>query len=129
MYQKVTVIGYLGGDPELRYTPNGKPVTNFSVATSRKWTGADGEQREDTTWFKVAAWGKLAEVCNQYLAKGRQVLVEGTVKAEAWVGRDGEARASLVLTASTVKFLDGRGEASAPAEEPAPTGFDDEIPF
>ena len=77
MYQKVIIVGHLGGDPEMRYTPSVKPVTNFSVATSRKWTGADGEQREDTTWFKVAAWGKLAEVCNQYLAKGRQVLVEG----------------------------------------------------
>ena len=76
MYQKVIIVGNLGGDPELRYTPQGDPVTSFSVATNRRWTGRDGQPGEETCWFRVSVWGKQAESCNQYLSKGRQVLVE-----------------------------------------------------
>ena len=112
MYQSTTIIGHLGRDPEMRYTPSGAPVTNFSVATSRRWTDAAGVQQERTTWFKVVAWRKLAEVCNQYLRKGQLVMVEGEVDASAYMPKDGgEPRASLELTARTVKFLSKSGEA------------------
>jgi single-strand DNA-binding protein len=133
MYQSnLIIVGNLGRDPEMRYTPSGVAVTNFSVAVNETWTGQDGEQQERTTWFRVAAWRKLAEVCNQYLSKGRLVLVEGRVSASAWMPQDGgDPRATLELTARTVKFL-GRREAEAydegqgpPAEEIA----EDAIPF
>ncbi len=136
MYQKVVIAGYLGGDPEMRFTSDGRPVTNFSVATNRKWTGADGDLKEETTWFRVAAWGKQAETCNEYLSKGRLVLVEGRVKASAYVNKDGEAAASLELTASNVRFLgfgknggSDRGDSRKPAAASAPPPPDDDIPF
>ena len=124
MYQSVTVIGYLGRDPEMRYTSSGVPVTNFSVATSRKWTDAAGAAQEKTTWFKVSAWRKLAETCNQYLHKGSLVMVEGEIDASAWTGQDGAAKATLELTARTVKFLSKSGEAQEAAAED-----ENEIPF
>jgi len=132
MYQKTVVVGHLGRDPEMRYTPSGVPVTSFSVATTRKWTNANGEQQEKTTWFRVTCWRKLAESTAQYLQKGRLVLVEGDVEASAWTDREGAARASLELTATTVKFLGGRGEVSEgipgePGGELPAT--EDEIPF
>ena len=128
MYQSTTIIGHLGRDPEMRYTPSGAPVTNFSVATSRRWTDAAGVQQERTTWFKVVAWRKLAEVCNQYLRKGQLVMVEGEVDASAYMPKDGgEPRASLELTARTVKFLSKSGE----AHETAIPSINDveEVPF
>lgn len=135
MYQKTIVVGHLGRDPEMRYTPSGRPVTNFSVATTRRWTDQNGQQQEKTTWFRVAVWGKQAEMCNQYLSKGRLVLVEGDIDASAWQGQDGQPRASLELRAWTVRFLGGRAEPGAPpaaeAEEfygEGPTN-EDEIPF
>ena len=131
MYQKTIVIGHLGRDPEMRYTASGQAVTSFSMATTRKWTGSDGELREKTTWFRVTAWGKLAELCNQYLSKGRLVLVEGDIDASAWVAQDGQPRASLELTARNVRFLGGPRE-----EEYTPGGFqekptveEEELPF
>ena len=136
MYQKVTVIGNLGGDPEMRYTPSGTAVTNFNMATNRKWTNQDGSSGEETIWFRVAAWGKLGEVCNQYLSKGRQVYVEGRMTPDkatggprVWTGQDGQPRASYEITATEVKFLSGvggGGEAGAPE---APGMTEDEIPF
>ncbi len=110
MYQKTLVIGYLGRDPEMRYTPTGVPVTSFSVATTRKWTNANGEPQEKTTWFRVTAWRKLGELAAQYLKKGRLVLVEGDIDASAFTDREGSPRASLELTATNVRFLGGRGE-------------------
>ncbi len=136
MYQRTVVVGHLGRDPEMRYTQDGTPVTSFSVATTRRWTDKEGGQREETTWFRVSAWGRQAETCNQYLSKGRLVLVEGIVTASAWKGRDGEPRASLELRADRVLFL-GQGQRTAEpgAEQPsqeaggeAPTP-EDEIPF
>jgi single-strand DNA-binding protein len=139
MYQKVTIVGNLGNDPEMRYTPSGVAVTRFSVATNRRWTGADGNQAEETVWFRVSAWRQLAETCNQYLSKGRQVLVEGRLVPDresggprVWTGNDGVARSSYELSAITVKFLGGRGEreAASPPEAPEePGAADDEIPF
>ena len=125
MYQSVTVIGHLGRDPEMRYTSSGVAVTNFSVATSRKWTDAAGTQQERTTWFKISAWRKLAEVCNQYLHKGQLVMVEGEIDASAWTGQDGTAKATLELTARTVKFLSKGGE----AQQEAAAEDENSIPF
>jgi len=117
MYQKLTIVGNLGRDPELRYTPSGQAVCNFSVATSRKWTGSDGQPQEETIWFRVSTWGKMAETCNQYLAKGRQVFIEGRLTVDkdsggprVWQDKDGKWRASYEVTALEVKFLGNRGE-------------------
>jgi single-strand DNA-binding protein len=142
MYHKVIIVGNLGRDPEMRYTPDGTPVTTFSVATNRKWTNQDGSQSEETIWWRVTAWRKLAEICNQYLSKGRQVLVEGAMRPDSqtggprvWTGNDGVSRASFEVTARTVKFLGSRGEQAGVApgveEEEAPPGFveENEIPF
>lgn len=136
MYQKIIIVGNLGRDPEMRYTPSGQPVTNLSVATNRKWTNADGTPGEETIWFKVSVWGKQAESCNQYLSKGRQVMVEGRLRPDPatggpriWTGQDGVVRASFEVTAFTVKFLGGRTEAAAEdlLEEEAIDGG--ELPF
>jgi single-strand DNA-binding protein len=122
MYQRIVLVGNLGRDPEMRYTQTGTPVTSFSVATSRKYNTADGQQKEETLWFRVQVWGKQAEVCNQYLGKGRSVLVEGSLVGDEtggpriWTGQDGKPRASFEVRAQTVRFL-GRRE----AEPSAPT--------
>ncbi len=131
MYQKTIVIGHLGRDPEMRYTASGQAVTSFSMATTRKWTGSDGELREKTTWFRVTAWGKLAELCNQYLSKGRLALVEGDIDASAWVAQDGQPRATLELTARNVRFLGGpREEGYTPGGfQEKPAVEEEEIPF
>ena len=113
-YEHTVIVGNLGRDPELRYTPNGKAVTNFSVAVSRRYTGKDGESHEKTKWFRITAWDKLAELCNEHLTKGRQVLVEGEIEASAYAAPDGEPKASLELTARNVRFLGAKGD-PAPA--------------
>jgi len=114
MYQQITIIGNLGRDPEMRYTPSGVAVTNFSVATSRSWTGQDGQRQEKTVWFRVAAWRRLAETCNQYLTKGQRVLVIGEMEEPStWTDREGNTRASLEVTAQTVRFLNTRAENEA----------------
>ncbi len=136
MFQKTLVVGHLGQDPQMRYTPTGVPVTSFSVATTRRWSNANGEQQEKTTWFRVTCWRKLAELAAQYLQKGRLVLVEGDVDAQAFTDKQGNLRASLELTATTVRFLGSRaeaGEGGAPGA-PGSTGEDfpvheDDIPF
>lgn len=116
MYQHVVIVGNVGRDPEMRYTPNGDPVTNFSVAVNRRWTGRDGQPQEKTTWFRVSVFGRQAETVHQYLTKGRLVLVEGEVDASAYIAQDGTPRASLDLRARNVRFMGGRGEGAAPAE-------------
>jgi len=135
MYQKIIIVGNLGQDPEMRFTPDGTPVTNFSVATNEVWSNAQGQQQKRTTWWRVTAWRRLAETCNQYLSKGRAVLVEGRMTTDpetggprVWTGNDGVARASYELTALTVKFLGGRAEAAAPPFEAEPTN-EEGIPF
>jgi single-strand DNA-binding protein len=110
MYESLTIIGRLGGDPELRYTPAGQAVANFSVAVNARWTDKDGESQEKVTWYRIACWGRLGEVCNQYLAKGRMVMVTARrIAAEAYVDKDGKPRAALKVTADAVKFLDNAG--------------------
>jgi len=129
MYQNTIVVGHLGRDPEMRYTPDGTPVTSFNIATTRKWTNAEGQQQEKTTWFRVTTWRKLAETCNQYLSKGRLVLVTGDIDVSAWNDKtSGEARATLELQARTVRFLSPKGEKAKVAEEGAPEA-EEEIPF
>ncbi len=141
MYHKIIIVGNLGQDPELRYTPAGQPVTNFSVATNRRWTGNDGEQREETIWFRVSVWGKQGEVCNQYLEKGRAVLIEGRLRPDPdtgspriWERRDGTPGASFEVTALNVRFLGRGGSGSDVGDavtygEPPPDLAEDEIPF
>lgn len=130
MYQKIVIAGHLGSDPEMRYTPKGTQVTNFSVATNRVWKDQQGEKHEEVTWFRVNVWGRMGEVCNEYLQKGRPVLVEGTVKASAWKTPEGEVRATLEVHAQVVRFLGGKGEDK---EMPAGTSeegvSEDDIPF
>ena len=108
----------------MRYTPNGQAVTSFSVASSRRYTTSAGEQREETEWFNVSAWGKLGETCNQYLTKGRQVYVEGRLSSRTYEGRDGQTRVALDISLTDVQFLGGRGGDgdSAPASAPYETG-------
>ena len=138
MYQQITVVGNLGNDPEMRYAPNsGDPVTSFSVAAGRSWTGADGQKHEKTVWFRVSIWGKQAEACATYLAKGRQVMVVGEVEApRVFTDRDGNARAALEIKASSVQFLGQKGDSaeSAPqAQKAAPqkavSPVSEDIPF
>lgn len=112
---KMIAIGNLGTDPEMRYTPNGNPVTSFRLATGRTYTTAEGERRQDTEWFTVVAWRQLAEQCNQYLTKGRRVYVEGRLKSNSWTGADGQTRFSNEIVADRVLFLD-RGTPSGQTE-------------
>jgi single-strand DNA-binding protein len=132
MLAKLTIIGNLGSEVEMRYTPAGHPVSNFSMAANRKYKNSEGETVTETTWFRIACWGKLAEVVNEYLAKGRQAYVEGRLAPQIriWTGQDGNPRASYEVTAEVVKFLGGpRGEGGAAEEAPAPEAEGDQIPF
>ncbi|MPZ14370.1 MAG: single-stranded DNA-binding protein [Chloroflexi bacterium] len=128
---KAMIIGNLGGDPEMRYTPSGRAFTSFNVACNRTYTTADAERREETEWFRVTAWGRLGEVCNQYLNKGRRVYIEGRLSSRSWDGPDGQRRFSLEINASDMVIVDSRPrpngqEGSAGAEEPSDL---DSIPF
>ena len=113
MYQQITLVGNLGNDPEMRYTPNGVPVATFSLAVSRSWNNQDGQRQEKTTWFRVTAWNRDAEVASQYLSKGRQVLIVGEVEeSRAFTDRDGNPRASLEVTARLIRFIGSRNDAA-----------------
>ena len=126
MFQQLIIIGNLGSDAELRYTSDGTPVASFSLAVNRKWTNQDGSPGEETTWFRVSAWRKLGESLNQYLKKGRQVMVVGRVSARAYTAADGNPRASLDVTATEIRLLGGpRGEDSSPFAD----GGEEEIFF
>ena len=108
MLNMMMIIGNLGQDPEMRYTSNGSAVTNFSVAVNERYTTRDGEQREETEWFRVVAWNRLAETCSQYLSKGRQVYVQGRMKTRSWEDSEGAKRYTTELIAREVKFLGTR---------------------
>ena len=116
MPNRSMIIGNLGRDPEMRYTPNGNPVTEFSVATSRQYTSGEGERVEETEWFNIVCWNRLAETCAQYLTKGRQVYVEGRMRTRNWDGECGKKHYRTELIADTVKFLGGRDDAQAAFE-------------
>ena len=121
MFNKMIAIGNVGRDPEMRYTPNGNAVTSFSVATGRTYTTRDGERREETEWFTVTAWNRLAETCNQYVVKGMRVYVEGRLKSDSWVGNDGQTRFRNEIVANEVKFLN-RPQQSGGYGEPGSGG-------
>jgi single-strand DNA-binding protein len=141
---KVILIGNLGRDPELRYTQSGQAVANFTLATTERFPGKDGERQERTEWHRVVAWGRTAELCAQYLSKGRSVYVEGRLQTREWENREGQKQRTTEVVALTVQFLGGRGEgggASAggpsrtaspdapPVEDDAGPPPSDDIPF
>ena len=102
---KVILIGRLGQDPEVRYTPSGQAVANFSMATSENWTGKDGQKQERTEWHKIVVWGRLAELCKDYLRKGRQVYIDGKLQTRSWDDKDGKKRYTTEIVANAVQFL------------------------
>ncbi len=142
---KVILIGNLGADPELRYTSGGTPVADLRIATNRKFKDRDGKWQDDTEWHRVVVWGKQGETCKEYLAKGRQVYIEGRLQTRQWEDRDGNKRSTTEVVADTVQFLSGRGgggggggggydEPPPPDERYVPAGpgggaDDDDIPF
>jgi len=124
---KVLIIGRLGRDPEMRYTPSGRPVTNFSVATSRNWTTSDGERRTETEWFNVVAWSNLAEICNEYLVKGQQVYIEGRLQTRHWEDDNGKHHSSVEIVANEMIMLGKRRSlGDAPNQD---ENEEDEFPF
>jgi single-strand DNA-binding protein len=145
MYQRLILVGNLGRDPEMRYLPDGTPITNFPMATSQKWNDAQGQLRELTAWFRISVRGKSAEICNQYLTKGRRVLVEGTLTADEKTGgprlyqrKDGTWGASFEVRATMVRFLSPKGEGAEggaatvtapPAVAGAESLTEEELPF
>lgn len=135
MFHTIIVVGNVGRDPEMRYTPSGQAVTSFSVATSRSYTNSSGARVDETIWFRISAWGKQAETCNTYLKKGSKVLVEGRLTADAnggpriWTRQDGTPGASFEISASTVRFLSSRGEVGGDEGGGEPAMGDDDIPF
>jgi single-strand DNA-binding protein len=135
---KVMIIGNLGKDPEMKFTPSGKPVTTFSVAVGRMYKTPEGESREETEWFRVVAWNQLAEICNQYLHKGSKVYVEGRLQTRTWKDNSGQDRYMTEVIANDMQMLDTRQAGQGPSEAPARGGqsfggggddLDDEIPF
>jgi single-strand DNA-binding protein len=131
---KVMIIGNVGSDPEMRFTPNGSPVTTFRMATSRTYTTAEGERKQETEWFSVVSWNKLAETCNQFLNKGKRVYVEGSLRTRSWDGQDGQKRSRVEVVANRVIFLDraGTGAGVAPLHDEAPATAEleaDDLPF
>lgn len=149
MYQNVVIVGHLGKDPEVRYLPSGTPTANFPVATNRRWTDNEGNNHDETTWFRVSVFGRQAEVCSQFLEKGRLVLVEGDIRTGQYDDPQGVTRYTWELRANVVKFLGSAGErgpmpsfeghmngdvaqgASSPAGAHAPSGgvAEEDIPF
>lgn len=138
---KVILVGRLGNDPEIRYTQQGVAVTNFNIATSESWTDKNGQKQEKTEWHRIVVWGKIAELCSQYLQKGRQVFVEGRLQTRQWEDKEGSKRYTTEVVGSTVQFLD-RGtdrpsssntsseESHFPEPPPVDTNHTDEdIPF
>ena len=143
---KVIILGRLGQDPELKFTPNGQAVCNFSVATSENWTDKSGQKQERTEWHRIVVWAKLAELCNQYLAKGRQAFIEGKLTTRSWDDKDGNKKYTTEIVASTVQFIGGQAQAgsnqyagnnapqeaaAAPAYQPTPdpSFAAEDIPF
>jgi single-strand DNA-binding protein len=149
---KVILIGHVGRDPEVRYTSGGSPVANFSLATGESFKGRNGEQQQHTEWHNIVAWNKLAEICGEYLTKGKQVYIEGTIRSRQWEDKSGNKRTTYEIIANTMKMLGSRSDAERAAAgaarpaasqgqasderpdsapEPSPEGeiTDDDIPF
>ena len=133
---KVMLIGHLGRDPEMRYTPSGRPVTSFSIATNRSWNTSDGERHTDTDWFNIVTWGNLAEICNQHLKKGQQVYVEGRLQTRKWDDKEGNKHTTTEVVASEMLILGDRrgtspdqGEDVSERDEFDNRANEDEFPF
>jgi single-strand DNA-binding protein len=125
-FNKITIVGYLGRDPEIRYTPTGTAVCDFSVATTERRKGKDGEPQDSTTWFKVIFFGRQAEVASQFLTKGKQVYIEGRLSEREWTDRDGNARKSLEVTGTELQFLSAKGSDDERPQAKAATAAADE---
>jgi single-strand DNA-binding protein len=140
-FNKITIVGNLGRDPELRYTPQGTPVCSFTVATNERRKDRAGEMQDSTTWFRVTLWGRQAETASQYLTKGRPIYVEGRLRVEEWTDRDGKQRYTLEVHATDMQFIGGGradeaaagggapARASSAPEQPDADLSDDDIPF
>jgi len=131
---KVMIIGHLGRDPEMRYTPSGKPVTTFTVATSRTWNSTDGERHNETEWFNIVTWGNLAEICKQYLTKGQQVYIEGRLQTRRWEDSEGAKHTTIEIVANEMMILGDRRDASGNQAADTSLGeedqqVEDEYPF
>jgi single-strand DNA-binding protein len=140
---KVILVGNLGANPEMRYTQGGQPVANLRLATTERWTDKNGQKQEQTEWHRVVVFGKQAEICNQYLTKGRQIYVEGRIRTRQWQDQQGQKRYSTEVVAVTIQMLGSRAEGGAPPreesmgamppDEPVASDFgggpDDDIPF
>ena len=133
---KVQIIGHLGREPEMRYTPSGRPVTTFTVAVSRSWNTVDGERHNETEWFNVVAWGNLAEICKQYLTKGQQVYIEGRLQTRRWDDKEGVKHTSVEIVANEMMMLGDRRDSNNHSQEvdsasadPINGTVEDEFPF
>ena len=135
---KVILIGNLGGDPELRQTPSGTSVATFTLATNETWTDKDGQRQERTEWHRIVAWSRLAEICGQYLRKGRQVYIEGRLQTRSWEDKQGNQRKTTEIVAQNMQMLGGRGpdQGGAGGGEETPQfatetikADDDDLPF
>ncbi|MEE9176460.1 MAG: single-stranded DNA-binding protein [Thermodesulfobacteriota bacterium] len=138
---KVMLIGNLGRDPEIRYTTSGQAVANFTLATTEKYTNKAGDKQEDTEWHRIVAWGRLAEICGEYLTKGRMVYIEGSIRTRSWEDKEGNTKWTTEIVARNMQMLGpsgGRSEPSSTADEKVPADFDieddsfgsdDDIPF
>ena len=136
MINKVILIGRLGADPEIRYTPSGAEVANFRIATSEMWTNKNGEKEERTEWHRIVAWRGLAKICGEYLSKGRLVYIEGKIRTRAWEDKEGNKRTTTEIEATEMKMLGGGGEAEKRTKEPdaayappPPAKEEEDIPF
>ncbi len=137
-FNKITLVGNLGRDPELRYTPQGTPVCSFTMATNERRKDRAGENQDVTTWFKITLWGRQAETAAQYLTKGRPIYIEGRLRVEEWTDKDGRQRHTLEVNATDMQFVGGRGDETA-SQRSEPTASrpeateanvtDDDIPF
>lgn len=125
---KVMIIGRLGRDPEMRYTPSGRPVTTFNVATTRSWNSSDGERHTETEWFNVVAWGSLAEICKQHLLKSQQVYIEGRLQTRTWEDNTGNKRSSTEIVANEMILLGDRKD-SLPSEQGSDENEEEEFPL
>lgn len=125
---KVMIIGRLGRDPEMRYTPSGRPVTTFNVATTRSWNSSDGERHTETEWFNVVAWGSLAEICKQHLVKSQQVYIEGRLQTRVWEDNTGNKRTSTEIVANEMIVLGDRKD-SPSSEQESDDHIEEEFPL